>query len=128
MGVKTVGAVVAAILAVFGLRGTWSPPLITAVAMAEAASPGPLDPRSPRGEPCGGVTSHADLAESCASCHASVFASAGDDMSARCVHCHQQIDRQASGACAGCHGEHAGPAPYRAHPRLGPDGRFHHVR
>lgn len=128
MGVKTVGAVVAAILAVLGFRGTWAPPLATVAALAEAASPGPLDPRAPRGASCGGVTAHADLGDRCESCHAPAFARASDDMSSRCVHCHQQIDRQASGVCSGCHGEHAGPAPYLAHPRLGPDGRFHQVR
>jgi len=87
-------------------------------------SPGPLDPRRPRQQMLGGVASHAAIT-TCGSCHRQL-ATAGGDMSRRCVHCHAELesDRVALGHCTGCHGEHEGPAPYLAQ-RTGP-GPVHH--
>lgn len=100
----------------------------------------------------GGVRSHAELAQRCASCHAPIWS--GERMGDRCLDCHVEIqtelDDQASlhfgladpGNCRDCHSEHHGALatltradmrgfPHervgfslRAHPALGDGGTF----
>ncbi len=82
-------------------------------------SPGELS-RQAGTEPIGGVTSHADLAQTCAACHPAFWS--GDRLGDRCLTCHVNVQDEirldsglhggfaTSANCRNCHTEHQGPA------------------
>ena len=85
-------------------------------------SPGPLNALG-KAKPLGGVSTHAELGNDCAACHAAPWSS--DTMADRCVVCHREIGDEikagkglhgglvgpkATATCHGCHTEHNGSA------------------
>jgi len=111
LGCLTFSALVAAVVVVLAILGA-------AFATGNGIfSPGPLSGVT-RGEPIGGVTSHADLAGRCDACHAPVGSS--ERMGDRCLTCHAQIRQEVASKgpharllattanCRDCHTDHRG--------------------
>ena len=114
LGCFTSTGIIAALVTAFAIAG------YAAASGGQMFSPGALN--AIKGQPLGNVTSHAEIAGACSTCHAAPWEQ--ETMQDKCIVCHEDIPAQmldlltphgrmfaidSKAQCLECHPEHRGP-------------------